>query len=73
MPTPGNAAARTALPQPPNVNQNVPKNSADHFALLLAIRTFFDKRCIDVRQATLKPAGLVARATMMIAAALSFN
>jgi hypothetical protein len=29
MPTFGNAAARTALPQPPNTNQKVPRNSAE--------------------------------------------
>ena len=29
IPTPGNAAANTALPQPPKTNQNVPKNSAE--------------------------------------------
>jgi hypothetical protein len=28
MPSSGNAAANTAAPQPPNVSQNVPKNSA---------------------------------------------
>src|SRR5690606_41588689 len=28
IPTSGNAAARTALPQPPRTNQNVPINSA---------------------------------------------
>ena len=28
IPTLGNAAARTALPQPPKTSQNVPKNSA---------------------------------------------
>jgi hypothetical protein len=28
IPTFGKAAANTALPQPPNTNQNVPKNSA---------------------------------------------
>src|SRR5690242_12967416 len=28
MPTPGKAAARTALPQPPKTSQNVPKTSA---------------------------------------------
>src|SRR6185312_9129818 len=28
IPKPGNAAANTALPQPPNTNQKVPKNSA---------------------------------------------
>src|ERR1700733_8842038 len=28
IPRPGNAAASTALPQPPKTNQNVPKNSA---------------------------------------------
>ena len=28
MPSPGNAAARTALPQPPKTSQKVPKNSA---------------------------------------------
>jgi hypothetical protein len=31
IPTLGNAAARTALPQPPRTNQNVPKNSALYF------------------------------------------
>src|SRR5215510_13482313 len=30
MPTFGNAAASTALPQPPITNQNVPKNSAPY-------------------------------------------
>ena len=29
MPTSGNAAASTALPQPPNTSQNVPSNSAN--------------------------------------------
>src|SRR5450759_2028156 len=29
MPTSGNLAASTALPQPPSTNQNVPTNSAD--------------------------------------------
>jgi hypothetical protein len=28
MPTPGNAAAKTALPHPPKTSQKVPKNSA---------------------------------------------
>jgi hypothetical protein len=28
IPTPGNAADSTALPQPPSTNQNVPMNSA---------------------------------------------
>jgi hypothetical protein len=28
MPTSGNAAASTALPQPPNTSQNVPRSSA---------------------------------------------
>jgi hypothetical protein len=28
IPKPGKPAAKTALPQPPNTNQNVPKNSA---------------------------------------------
>lgn len=32
MPTCGNAAANTALPQPPSTSQNVPRNSADSFA-----------------------------------------
>ena len=31
MPVPGNAAARTALPQPPSTSQNVPTNSAPSF------------------------------------------
>src|SRR5262249_13033691 len=31
IPSPGNAAARTALPQPPNTSQNVPVNSAATF------------------------------------------
>jgi len=31
IPVLGNAAARTAAPQPPNTNQKVPKNSADNF------------------------------------------
>src|SRR6185295_6380952 len=31
MPTSGKAAARTALPQPPSTNQNVPMNSAASF------------------------------------------
>ncbi len=30
MPTSGNAAASTALPQPPSTSQNVPKNSAKY-------------------------------------------
>ena len=30
MPTFGNAAAMTALPQPPSTSQNVPKNSAPY-------------------------------------------
>src|SRR5689334_1523864 len=41
MPKPGNAAASTALPQPPKTSQNVPMNSA--IALLLkGIATPFD-------------------------------
>src|SRR5690348_18347250 len=32
MPTSGNVAASTALPQPPRTSQNVPMNSADSFA-----------------------------------------
>src|SRR5512134_2512958 len=32
MPTSGNAAASTALPQPPRTNQKVPRNSAASFA-----------------------------------------
>src|SRR4051812_39049530 len=35
MPTCGKAAARTALPQPPNTNHMVPKNSADNFCVKL--------------------------------------
>src|SRR5688572_27821619 len=38
LPSPPNAAARTALPQPPNTSQNVPRNSAPSF-LPIAIAT----------------------------------
>src|SRR5215510_535433 len=35
MPTPGNAADRTALPHPPRTNQNVPTNSAEYTRMTL--------------------------------------
>jgi hypothetical protein len=35
IPSSGNAAARTALPQPPRTRQNVPKNSAINYFLFL--------------------------------------
>src|SRR5258705_13304876 len=35
MPTCGNAAANTALPQPPKTSQSVPRNSADIFCVKL--------------------------------------
>src|SRR3990167_3716953 len=37
MPTSGNAAARTALPQPPNTSQNVPINSAKPFWIFVIL------------------------------------
>jgi hypothetical protein len=44
MPTPGKAAASTALPQPPNTSQKVPMNSAPNrfdsdmaFSFLIAV------------------------------------
>ena len=35
MPSCGNAAASTALPQPPKVSQKVPRNSAESFCVIV--------------------------------------
>ena len=48
IPTSGNAAARTALPQPPRTSQNVPINSAPIF---LVIVIFVTRHPIEVRAA----------------------
>src|SRR4051794_25975593 len=45
MPSPGNAAASTALPQPPSTNQNVPQSSA------------IDRRHNDIAGTALSSAG----------------
>src|SRR5271167_2739840 len=39
IPRPGKAAASTAAPQPPNVNQNVPRNSAAACCVVTVITT----------------------------------
>jgi hypothetical protein len=38
MPTFGNVAARTALPQPPSTNQKVPRNSAPYCLIDFSFR-----------------------------------
>src|ERR1051326_2164797 len=48
MPTFGNAAARTALPHPPNTSQNVPTNSAIAFLPMAMVDSLFQLRQ-DVR------------------------
>src|SRR5258708_30103334 len=49
IPTPGNAAARTALPQPPNTSQKVPMNSATDFLcrliVFLALQNEYSEQC----------------------------
>ncbi len=45
MPTSGNAAASTALPQPPRTSQNVPMSSADNFANIVSF-PFLICRCL---------------------------
>ncbi len=44
IPTSGTPAASTAAPQPPNVNQNVPKNSAPHFLANVILLSFL---CVE--------------------------
>src|SRR5687768_17324181 len=38
IPTSGNAAASTALPQPPSTSQNVPKNSANTLFVIVVLQ-----------------------------------
>ena len=40
MPTSGNAAASTALPQPPSTSQNVPIASATYFFAFIQVSPF---------------------------------
>src|SRR6185503_5118173 len=48
MPTCGNAAASTALPQPPSTSQNVPMNSASR-RILMGMPSEATKRSNDVQ------------------------
>src|ERR1700730_10172710 len=53
IPTCGNAAAITALPQPAKVNQNVPIASARYFFAFMAISLLWERK---PRQGTLRDA-----------------
>jgi hypothetical protein len=54
MPTCGNAAAITALPQPAKVSQNVPIASAAYFFAFMTFLLLLDQNMGDACSGTLK-------------------